>query len=196
MCSSACVPGIIALSYLSTSLPLGVFTTISSSALQPSAALPTSRFSLSPPPHRQRLCPVSFSRLSVSTVLLTEACKKGTHRERPLHGTIHLRRFNLRSLLTNFSFPSGDSAQAGVLGLAFFLYASAQQHALAPLWLTLIPAVMFSRVYFGCHWIGDVLVGAGIGVGVTGALWLLWCRALGLPMPHAAATTVIKEMIS
>ena len=195
ICSSACVPGLIALTYLSTSIPLGIFTTITSYALtplSPSHTPPTTTLSLLSLSHT--LLP-SPPLCSVSTVLVTEACKKRTHRDRPAHGHIHLRRFNLRSLLTNFSFPSGDSAQSAVLGLSFFLYCTAHHHPWAWLWLLLLPVVMFSRVYFGCHWIGDVLVGASIGGVVTAALWGLWVKLLQWPMVHAAGATIIKEVV-
>ena len=187
------MPGLIALSYLSTSIPLGVFTTIASSG--PPSQPPPFPTAPHPLPHHFPL-PSPVIPCSVSTVLVTEACKKHTHRDRPAHGHIHHRRFNLRSLLTNFSFPSGDSAQAAVLGLSFFLYARAHGHDWASAWLGLIPTVMFSRVYFGCHWIGDVIVGAGIGGLVTGGLWMLWVKGLELPMVHAAGATIIKEVIS
>ena len=131
----------------------------------------------------------------MSTVLVTEAFKKSTHRDRPAHGHIHARRFNLRSLLTNFSFPSGDSAQAAVLGLSYFLYTSQRGHEWAWLWLLLLPVVMFSRVYFGCHWIGDVLVGAGIGGAVTATLWALWTQLLHWPMEQQAAASIIKYIL-
>ena len=162
-CSSHCVPGILALTYLSTSIPLGLLATAA----------------------------------SVATVATTEPFKKQSRRDRPAHATIHPRLLNLRSLLTNFSFPSGDSAQAATLGLSFFLYchyygSSGQWVEWAWLWLLLIPTVMFSRVYFGCHWIGDVLAGASIGSIVTALVWLLWLRVFKLPMGHIAGTEAIR----
>ena len=163
-CSSHCVPGLIALTYLSTSVPLGVLTTVA----------------------------------SVATVLTTEPFKKRTRRDRPAHAAIAARRLNLRSLLTNYAFPSGDSAQSAVLGLSFFLYCThnggSTERLLAPLWLLLLPAVMFSRVYFGCHWLGDVLAGASIGGVVTALVWAVWLRVL--PMYHIAGVEVVKDVLS
>ena len=169
-CSSHCVPGIIALTYLSTSIPLGLVTTIA----------------------------------SVATVLTTEPFKKLTRRDRPAHPTIHPRLLNLRSLLTNYSFPSGDSAQSAVLGLSYFLYCSyygqwgywGLGREWAVLWLLLIPTVMFSRVYFGCHWIGDVFAGASIGSMVTAVVWVVWLRVLKLPMWHLAGVEMVKEVLT
>lgn len=165
-CSSHCVPGIIALIFLSTSIPLGLLTTVA----------------------------------SVATVLTTEPFKKSTRRDRPAHSTIHPRLLNLRSLLTNYSFPSGDSAQSAVLGLSFFLYCQLGEGAGGGewgwLWLLLLPCVMFSRVYFGCHWIGDVLAGASIGSAVTAAVWWVWLRLLRLPVWHVAGMEVVKDVLT
>ena len=134
------------------------------------------------------------------TVLLTESVKKRTRRDRPVHSSIHPRLFNLRSLLTNFSFPSGDSAQAAVLALSFFLYGQLMQPEralpLSALWLLLLPVVQFSRVYFGCHWIGDVLMGGGIGALVTAAVWASWLLLLGLPVVHPASSAFIRQLVS
>lgn len=65
--------------------------------------------------------------------------------------------FNLRSLEKNNAMPSGDSAQS-----ALFCTLLALQFG-QPRLLLGIPATMFGRVYFGCHWIGDTMVGASIG---------------------------------
>ena len=58
---------------------------------------------------------------SICTVLVSEVLKKSTRRARPNLEGIAPRAFNLRGLLSNYSFPSGDTAQAGVAGtiLAF-----------------------------------------------------------------------------
>ena len=163
-CSSHCVPGIIALTYLSTSIPLGLLTTVA----------------------------------SVATVLTTEPFKKRTRRDRPAHTSIHPRLLNLRSLLTNYAFPSGDSAQAAVLALSFYLYTAMQPSGAGwgAAWLLLIPTVMFSRVYFGCHWIGDVFAGASIGAVVTAVVWVVWLRVLRLPMWHMAGVEVVKDALT
>ena len=167
-CSSHCVPGILALVYLTTSIPLGLLTTVA----------------------------------SVATVLTTEPFKKNTRRDRPAHASIHPRLLNLRSLLNNYSFPSGDSAQSAVLGLSLFLYCAVGQGGsgsgggLSWIWLLLMPVVMFSRVYFGCHWIGDVLAGASIGSAVTAVVWAVWLWVLKLPMWHMAGAAVLKDVLT
>lgn len=172
-CSSHCVPGVLALTYLTTSIPLGLVATVA----------------------------------SVATVATTEPFKKHTRRDRPAHATIHPRLLNLRSLLTNYSFPSGDSAQSAVLALSFFLYSlhsgggstgstgGGGGEGWGAVWLLLMPAVMFSRVYFGCHWIGDVFAGASIGAAVTAAVWYVWLYVLRLPMGHLAGAQVVKDAL-
>lgn len=58
-----------------------------------------------------RACVSSRAGHSLLTVSVTEALKKRTTRLRPDPVAIGLRRWNLRGLLTNYSFPSGDTAQ-------------------------------------------------------------------------------------
>jgi len=154
ICSSHCVPGIIILTYLTISIKFGIFFTIS----------------------------------SVLTVVLTEIMKKNTQRDRPDFHTINSRHMNLRSLLTNFSFPSGDSAQSAVLAFVFYYYYSNNNNNnhnhnnLLPseLYLLIMPIVMFARVYFGCHWISDVLIGASIGATLTTIVYFIWNHFLHL----------------
>lgn len=47
----------------------------------------------------------------ILTVAITETLKKQFGRDRPHPKDIAQRRFNLRGMLTNHAFPSGDSAQ-------------------------------------------------------------------------------------
>jgi hypothetical protein len=90
--------------------------------------------------------------------LVTEKMKKAIGRERPSLSKIARRKFNLRGLLTNPAFPSGDSAQvshrcphsssvwlnalqAGVASSVLALYTN------NPYWYILTPLGMF-RSYF------------------------------------------------
>jgi len=56
------------------------------------------------------------------------------------------------------AFPSGDTGMAA----AVLLTVSWQMD----MWwlLLLVPLVAMGRVYFGCHWIGDVFVGSAMGL--------------------------------
>ena len=102
---------------------------------------------------------ILYLKLVLSGLLITTVLKKLTRRSRPHR---HAKRLiNLRWLESNLSFPSGDSYQAGCL--AMFLV----HHFGSNLFISFIPLVMFARVYFGFHWIGDTLMGSLIGVMMT-----------------------------
>jgi membrane-associated phospholipid phosphatase len=102
----------------------------------------------------------TWTRLLLSclvTLALTTFFKFFVGRYRPAPHVLPFRKVNLRSLENNHAMPSGDSAQAGVFMVAL---AMAWQQ---PLLLLAIPLTMFGRVYFGCHWIGDTIVGSVMG---------------------------------
>lgn len=62
------------------------------------------------------------------------------------------------------AFPSGDTGMAAALLLTAGWYSGQW-------WVILLaPIVGIGRVYFGCHWIGDVIVGAGMGFAVAGVV--------------------------
>lgn len=63
---------------------------------------------------------------------------------------------------TNYSFPSGHSANAFALAMTLYFYDKRIG----------IPALIFaviigiSRIFVGAHWPSDVLVGAALGIGI------------------------------
>ena len=72
------------------------------------------------------------------------------------------RLYNLRKKETNFSMPSGDSIQAAnfaIIGLFYF--------HISFYGFILIPFVMFSRIFYFCHYLFDTIVGAFIGLSVS-----------------------------
>lgn len=93
----------------------------------------------------------------ITTLVLCLGFKHVAGRIRPGAHTLGHKRMNLRSLEKNNAMPSGDSAQAAVFSVLIAL------HFQQPLVLLLIPAAMFGRVYFGCHWIMDTVAGASLG---------------------------------
>lgn len=108
---------------------------------------------------------------AVTTLALTGPLKHYFARQRPTD-LPHPRALGLRSLVNNPAFPSGDSAQAAMIATMLI--------AIGPLdgpwswsFAALVPLCMFSRVYYGAHWVGDTIAGAAIGIGV-GALYAGW----------------------
>jgi membrane-associated phospholipid phosphatase len=107
---------------------------------------------------------------ALSTLAITAPLKYLFNRQRP-DGPVAERTIKLRALVNSPAFPSGDSAQAGMVVLMLMMLAPPTGvGSLA--WLPLLPLCMFSRVYFGAHWWGDTVAGAFIGVTV-GLLYVL-----------------------
>ena len=68
------------------------------------------------------------------------------------------------------SFPSGDSAQAALIMGSLYMWTD--RSAWSPLLLAIIPATMFGRAYFVCHWALDTIAGASLGA--TTVLFTDW----------------------
>merc|ERR1719203_124886 len=89
-----------------------------------------------------------------STVAFTQFSKRMFGRKRPDPKTLAPKKLDFRTRLTNYSFPSGDTAQAAAYSMSLYLLTQ-------NIWLLiLIPNCAWSRVYFGCHWICDCIIGA------------------------------------
>lgn len=119
----------------------------------------------------------------------TDRMKRWIHRLRPAPYVLSKRLLNLRSLERTHALPSGDSAQAALWATLLYcrlkqacaqgagdgaediLHPVAQASALhAARIFLLVPCVMFGRVFYGCHWIGDTLLGAAVGFAWAAAL--------------------------
>lgn len=154
---------------------------------------------------------------SLTTTACTTIGKRSTKRLRPCPTSLARKFFDLRRLETNFSFPSGDSAQGAVVACNLYLYTMARRAAvlaaaggavdastaavtlLPPgLLLLLIPLVMSARVYFGAHWWSDTAGGVAIGWICTRATWILVLALFGWDFSdqHAATptTTLLKNL--
>jgi membrane-associated phospholipid phosphatase len=111
---------------------------------------------------------------ALTTLAITNPMKHWINRPRP-DPLDQPRALTLRKLVNNPAFPSGDSAQAGNLTLLLILLGPLDWPASA-MFIALIPACMFSRVYFGAHWWGDTVAGVLIGV-VVALVYAQWFGA-------------------
>lgn len=112
---------------------------------------------------------------ATATVLCSQMMKRVFARRRPDPSMLAKRRWNLRGMLTNAAFPSGDTAQAASLAVVAAMWTG--RPALA---LLAIPTAA-GRVHFGAHWIGDTVGGMAVGVANAFALVAL-ARRLGIPV--------------
>ena len=91
-------------------------------------------------------------------VATTQTMKKTIRRERPIKRLDTQRVSNLRDKENGtFSMPSGDSSAAAV-----WCALVSTQMGWSYIYI-LMPLVMMGRVYYQCHWIGDTIVGLGVG---------------------------------
>ena len=103
------------------------------------------------------------------TLVTTETLKKLIRRDRPpIAPTPRIHNLRLKEHGT-LSMPSGDTTQAALWSMLMTLFF----HQWAYLGI-IIPVVAFSRVYFKCHWVGDTLAGAGLGMGLGYAAWIFY----------------------
>jgi membrane-associated phospholipid phosphatase len=94
--------------------------------------------------------------------------------------TPNRRTFDLRSRETNCSLPSGDAAQASLFSFllmnnfpkAFWIFGGPFGTA------QFVLAVGFARMYFHCHWFGDIVAGLLIGTGVGLCVFKLGTKAM------------------
>lgn len=91
-------------------------------------------------------------------LIVTLITKHVFGRPRPNIKTSVRRKFNCRSKETNCSMPSGDSMQCGSFAIIFLMYFN------CPFGFLLIPFVMFSRIFYFCHYFLDTLVGSISGI--------------------------------
>lgn len=99
------------------------------------------------------------------TVSITQFGKRLFARHRPDPKQLAPKALDFRTRLTNYSFPSGDTAQAAAYSTSLYLLTQ-------NVWLLLlIPNCAWSRVYFGCHWICDCIIGAVVGCFIPLFIW-------------------------
>ncbi|MCA8913609.1 MAG: phosphatase PAP2 family protein [Planctomycetes bacterium] len=120
---------------------------------------------------------------AVTTVAITNPMKHWIGRDRPQPLEAQ-RAIKIRKLVSNPAFPSGDSAQAGAITTLLILLGPLPLPA-SLVFLPLVPLCMFSRVYFGAHWIGDTIGGVLIGSGVAFAYACWFSDFVGTGLPGA-----------
>lgn len=110
-----------------------------------------------------------FSSISaLVTVLSTQTLKHIIKRPRPDPATCGDKKCSFWwSARTNYSMPSGDTAQAAVFGFSLYFMNNGW------LWLLCGPFGAWGRVYYGVHYIGDTLAGFVIGAGLTTLMWIV-----------------------
>ena len=94
--------------------------------------------------------------------VLTGILKYSFQRPRPEINENVIRRYNIRKNENNFSNPSGDSMQAANFAIIAYYYFNGNY-----IGFILLPFVMFSRIFFFCHYVFDTLVGAFVGLSVS-----------------------------
>jgi len=110
---------------------------------------------------------------SLVTVVLVVAMKRFFRRPRPVLEALGEKQFSLRKALKSYSFPSGDSAQAGSFAMSMYLLTGEKMWGAVS-----VPIAVWGRVYFGCHYISDCICGTLLGLLMP---WMLW-EILSRPM--------------
>ena len=103
----------------------------------------------------------------ITMLIITLITKHLIGRPRPQPRDSVKRRFNCRSKETNCSMPSGDSMQCANFAVIIIYYFNNFYG------LMLIPFVMFSRVFYFCHYVFDTVVGTLIGLGASCAMYYI-----------------------
>lgn len=94
---------------------------------------------------------------TIVTLLISLYLKKYIGRPRPEPSKISQRNYDLRKYEKNFSMPSGDSIQAGNWAIIIYFFTGYD------FGFIIVPFVMFSRIYFYCHYLFDTIIGAVLG---------------------------------
>jgi membrane-associated phospholipid phosphatase len=100
------------------------------------------------------------------SLLVTFAIKRITARPRP-EKLYKKRIHDLRQHEKNFSMPSGDSLQAGNFAIILYVYYN------TCLGFLFVPVVMYSRIFYFCHYILDTIAGCTLGIIVSYITYLV-----------------------
>ncbi len=98
---------------------------------------------------------------TLTCLIITLLLKKHFARPRPLNRLNIKRITNLRKHESNCSMPSGDSLQAANFAVIIYSYYG------NTLGFSIVPLVMFARIFYHCHYIFDTIVGILIGFSLS-----------------------------
>jgi membrane-associated phospholipid phosphatase len=106
-----------------------------------------------------------FIAQNVVMLVVTLVAKKAFGRIRPSIPEGSMRMINLRSLESNCSFPSGDTAHASVIAFFIYFHFPYLSQALGDysFIIKFIVMVAIGRVFYHCHFFGDTIFGAFLG---------------------------------
>lgn len=118
----------------------------------------------------------------------TNLIKLAVRRERPPVTSDRIEATTVRDQIATgkcMSFPSGDTSSAFAIALVLIAFAPRTR-----VWALIVASLVgLSRIYFGAHYIADVLGGALVGSGM-GHLTVLWCRRRGGILPNMESRKV------
>lgn len=100
--------------------------------------------------------------LVAEVILVILTLKAFFARERPSHLGFTSRLVNMREREHGKSMPSGDTLASAFFCMFFYLLFGAH-----PLIFLQVPLTALGRVYCHCHWLGDTVVGAALGIPLT-----------------------------
>jgi membrane-associated phospholipid phosphatase len=100
--------------------------------------------------------------LIVLVLIFIWAGKKIANRERPTNLLFLKRLLDMRSREHGKAMPSGDTFAAAYFCVIYYYIFNAH-----PFIFVCIPLAALGRVYTHCHWLGDTLVGAILGLVTT-----------------------------
>lgn len=113
--------------------------------------------------HESIIFPISYVLAVIYSVAMTLLLKQALKRPRPIPNTLQIKPMTFRLMEGNNSMPSGDSMQAAVFVYYMFLPIPSLSSLQIVLAFSFVVLVGLARVYYRCHYFGDVVVGVVLG---------------------------------
>ena len=109
------------------------------------------------------LFPISYTVTVIFSVAITLLFKQTLKRARPVPNTLQQKPMTFRLMEGNNSMPSGDSIQAAVFVYYILLPIAVVSQLEIGIAMLFVILIGFARIYYRCHYFGDVLVGMILG---------------------------------